>query len=184
MFYELSNNPTVPVSLSDAKAFLRVDTTADDALITYLIEASVEWGEGYCNRDFRVKDWIGYYSTLCLTNSEPYPFVELSKSPINSVDAVDISVNGLYTATTQFIRKRQNSYDRILFTGTPLLDDSVGYTFKVTFSSGYSSLPNGLKTAILEHVSFLYENRADAPSEPPEQIKKLYHRFRNYAGYA
>ncbi len=41
-----------PVSLADIKAYGRVSTTADDALLTSLISAAREWSEIFCERRF------------------------------------------------------------------------------------------------------------------------------------
>lgn len=183
-YYALTNTPTVPVSLSDAKSFLRVDFTKDDSLITSLISSAVEWGERFTNSNFSQHDWEGFYEDVCFTNHEIYGFLPLERSPITAVTSVEVSTSGIFSAITDFIRKQRNSYDRILITQTQDIDDTVAYTYKVTFSSGYATLPDAIKTAILEHVAFLYENRADAPSDPPNQIKELYRPFRHVAGYA
>ena len=184
MFFELQNTPDVPISLEDAKAYLRVDTAKDDLVITDMIHAATEWGELYCSRDFSNKEWIGYFDELCVTNTEPAPFVSLNKSPVTSVASVEISSGGTLSATNNFIRKRRSSYDRLLFSDSVAIDDSVAYTIVVNFTSGYTHLPYALRSCLLQHIAFLYENRGDAPSEPTEQIKDMYNEFRHIGGYA
>ena len=186
MYYSLLNVPIVPISLNEAKSFLRVDNTLEDSVITSMIEAAVEWGEGYTNLDFRPKNWEGFFSYLCESRQEPFPYIRLAKSPVSGTPTAEISIGGVYTANTDIIYKQYNSKSVVLFTGAAPTDSTVAYTHKITFSSGYAagSLPAGIRNAVLEHISFLYENRGDAPSEPTSQIKQLYSRFRNVAGYA
>lgn len=184
MFFELQNNPEIPITLTDAKDYLRVDVTKDDAVIQDMINAVVEWGELYCNRDFRQKEWIGYFSDLCVTNSEDFPFISLNHSPVTSITSVEVSIGGVYVATNNYIRKRLSSYDRVLFNSSVAIDNDVAYTFRVAFNSGYTNLPYGIRSCLMQHLAFLYENRGDAPSEPTEQIKQMYNEFRLIGGYA
>tara|TARA_R110000851_G_scaffold134568_2_gene269878 strand:- start:2275 stop:2850 length:576 start_codon:yes stop_codon:yes gene_type:complete len=191
MFYVLQNTPTTPVSLSVAKAHLRVDFNKDDTLIQSLIEAAVGWGESYTNMDFSVKEWVASFASPCFTNYETRPYLELKKSPINAVTSLTISSNGTPVASTGFIRKQRPSYDRLLLTEAVVIDDSVAYTYDVSFTSGFTDLPSTHVNAILEHVAFLYENRGDVAADSnlmgmtvPKQIKMLYNSKRNFSGYA
>jgi uncharacterized phiE125 gp8 family phage protein len=47
-----------PVTLSEAKAHLRVDTTADDAYIGSLISAAREWCEQHLDRTLVHTQWV------------------------------------------------------------------------------------------------------------------------------
>jgi hypothetical protein len=49
-----------PVSLSEAKTFLRISGTGDDSQITGLISAAREYVETFCNRAFAVKSYVQY----------------------------------------------------------------------------------------------------------------------------
>lgn len=178
MYYELTNTPLIPVSLSDAKDFLKVSHTKEDDLIQGLIETAVVYGEKYTARDFSIKTWDCFTNDLCLTG-DALPFIELHRSPLVSIEAIENSVSGSYVANSNFIQKDRFGYSRLLLNGSyPSIDSAVAYTFKVSFTSGYSTLPEGLKTAVLEHINFLYENRGDVPSENISQIKALYKQYR------
>ena len=51
-------DPTVnPVTLSEAKAHLRIDSDAEDSLISSLITAATRWAEDYCDRTFCHTQW-------------------------------------------------------------------------------------------------------------------------------
>ena len=178
MYYELTNTPTVPVSLSDAKDFLKVSHTKEDDLIQGLIETAVSYGEKYTGRDFSIKTWNGFENDLCFTG-DALPFIELHRSPLVSIETIENSVDGAYVANADFIQKDRFGYSRLLLNGSyPSIDSSVAYTFKIGFTSGYATLPEELKTAVLEHINFLYENRGDVPSEHITQIRSLYKQYR------
>lgn len=187
-FYTLTNSPSAPVDLADARAFLRIDDdlTEDNTLITDMILTAVEWGERYTLRDFSEKEWTGLFNSLESTNSERCAFIELRKSPITDITSVEISKAGVLSATTDFIRKQLDGFDRLLFTESVGIDTTVAYTFKVTFDSGFTTnLPATLKGAILKHVGFLYENRGDAGADVDEdELKQLYIKHRIMPGYA
>lgn len=177
MYYELTNTPDSPVSLADAKLFLRIEHDAEDALITSLIASAVDYGEKYTGRDFSVKTWDCYSSDICYGDALPY--IELQRAPYVSIQGFNNSVDGSYVDNTNYIIKNKSGYARLLVTGElPNIDTSVAYNYKVSFTSGYSTIPDGIKTAILEHVNFLYENRGDVPSNGIKQIKQLYHQYR------
>lgn len=46
-----------PVTLAEAKAHLRIDSTAEDDLISTLITAATRWAEDYCDRTFCSTQW-------------------------------------------------------------------------------------------------------------------------------
>ena len=47
-----------PVTLADAKAHLRIDNDAEDALIQSLISTARQWAEDYCDRTFVLTKWV------------------------------------------------------------------------------------------------------------------------------
>lgn len=46
-----------PVTLSEAKLHLRIDTTDDDTLISSFIATATRWAEDYCDRTFCATQW-------------------------------------------------------------------------------------------------------------------------------
>ena len=74
---------TEPVTLAEAKNYLRLNNTQDDDLITSLIENARLDAEKYLNSDIVSKQRTTYYNYL----DTP---VNLKYAPINSVDTVTI----------------------------------------------------------------------------------------------
>jgi uncharacterized phiE125 gp8 family phage protein len=188
-YYNLLTPPAEePVSLSDAKAFLRIadSITIEDSLISSLIETARVYAERFTNRNFILRDWEGLFPGLQSSKFEPAYYVELSKSPLNDVtDVLWYSSSG-YTSTSEYKIKYNSSFSRLLFFEYPgsFPSDTV-YKLKVLFKAGYgnaSDVPEAIKHGIKEHVNFLYENRGDVQAigseTVPEQIKIRYKQYR------
>ncbi len=81
---ELTAPPaTEPVSLADAKAYLKVDTTDDDALITRLISAARARAEWHTGRAFVTQNW-----TLWLDGWPDSGVIEIPLPPLQSVTSL------------------------------------------------------------------------------------------------
>lgn len=173
-----------PLSLATAKEWLRIRTSADDALITALIPAAVKAGEDFTNRVFVARTIEGYFSGLEVSQFENYPFVTLRRAPLSSIISVEVSVDGSFTAFTDYVLKETNGFSRVLFENgifdaSP--DTDVPYPLKITFVSGYgeaSDVPAGIITALEAHIAFLYENRGDVIADGkigmPLETKAIY----------
>ena len=81
MYTKVTTEPTVePVSLEEAKLHLKVDNTADDVLITGLIQAARQACENYEAKAYCIKTYtakMNFLQSVCL----PYP-------PLAQVDAI------------------------------------------------------------------------------------------------
>ena len=188
-YYNLSVAPdTDPITLAEARLFLKIRAavTTDDALITELITTATQDGESYTNRNFVTRTWQGFFTGVQLSNCEPTPFIELRRSPLIAVSEVAIMESGSYVATTDYKLKEKSSFSRLLFYNQlATADAETPYPLRVTFTAGYGNfavVPEKIKTAIKEHVNFLYENRGDVQAEGkeriPGQVTALYKRFK------
>lgn len=61
--------PHLQISLEEVKAYLRIDHTADDVLLTLLIESAKEHAEAYLNHDFTELDSEGMVTFLTIPSS-------------------------------------------------------------------------------------------------------------------
>jgi uncharacterized phiE125 gp8 family phage protein len=132
-----------PVTLSEAKDFCKIDISTDDAILTELIVAAREMCEDFTNIGF-VPHLIR--ATLNNTNGDillPYgPAIEIIEVRNSDGDEID--------------------YDNYKFSGNLFLslktpkEDGI----EVTYTSGYQVLPKRLKTALLNTVYYLWDNRA------------------------
>ena len=131
------------VSIAEVKNYVRIDTSADDALIGHMITQARIWAENYISRDIVAKNRT-YYLDATATGLFDLPF-----GPVASIS--EITIDG--TATT--------SYEILgLDNETIELDGGAAEKVKITYIT--SGINNALmKQAMLQTISTYYDNRAD-----------------------
>lgn len=174
-----------PVSVSEAKQHLRVDTSDDDSYIAALIVAARQWAETYLDRTLISTQW-----TIRM-DSFPHE-IELPRPPMSS-SGTTTATSITYTITdTQETATLSSSSYRVDRSSTPgvirnlygeswpshLMDqNSVTVTWWGGYGAAGSDVPAAIRHAILMHVAHLYERRlaADTMSsnEVPFGVKAL-----------
>jgi len=129
------------ITAQDVKDYVRIDTNADDALITQMITEARIWCENFISRDIVAKNRTYYLPT---TNG----LFDLPFAPIASV--VSVLINGSAAQYTEY------GLDDLSIE----LDGGPADNVKVTYTT--TGLNDGLvKQALLQLVSTFYDNRAD-----------------------
>lgn len=168
-FYTVTTPPAEePITLTEAKEHLRVNNSADDTLITALIETARQFGEKFCNRIFITTAFDCYFSGLDASSCEEYPWVQLRRAPLISLTAVEVFTGGAYAATTDYSLKDGNGFARLIFADGIEADVGQVYPLKASITAGYGAaadVPEDIKTALKSHIAFLYENRGDAVAQ-------------------
>jgi uncharacterized phiE125 gp8 family phage protein len=173
-----------PVTLSEAKAHLRIDSSDEDTLIGTLITAAREWCEEYLDRSLIHQQYV------MRLDSFPYE-IELPRPPM-ATSGTTTALTLTYTlgddstavlAATEYRIDRNSTPGvvRQLREGTwpANLDDQNAIT--VTWWAGYgasgSSVPAAIRSAMLMLVAHLWRNREmtteAALSEVPMGTKAL-----------
>jgi hypothetical protein len=147
---------TEPLTLQEVKDYLRLegfiddseslstDFDDDDTLIEELITSCRERLELFTGLSFVPKSY-----EVELTNLAGY--ITLPFGPVNDITSVtDVSGTALVYTTTNNLSKLK----------TPLRENLI-----VTYDCGYSTLPKGLKEAMLKEIAYRYENRGDIANE-------------------
>lgn len=182
---------TEPVSLTEAKAWLKVDTSDDDTLITELIQVAREAAENYTRRAFvtqtlkltldRFPIYRGngrFEQDGIFEVSVPYALgadsgqIFLPRAPIQSVTSIVTydDDNNSSTVSTSIYRLDAVA-DRVFLNEsqtwpTDLRDYAA---IEVTYVAGYgaaSAVPASIKAAIKMHILRMYDGRTvcDMPS--------------------
>lgn len=160
----ISAEPSVePISLTDAKLHLRVDTSDDDAYITMLITAA--------------RQWVEQMSNLCIIqqtvvekfNSFPaYGYFNLAKSPVISVDSIqytDTNGDTQTWASTEYDTDLVSKPARIMpkfaktYPSTRVALTPVSITYKAGFGAAATSVPVPIIQAMKLLIGEMYENR-------------------------
>jgi len=146
------------LTAQNVKDFVRVDTSADDNIITAMITQARIWCENYISRDIVAKN-RAYY--MDFTNG----VFDIPFGPVSEIE--ELTIDG--TATT--------SYEVLgLDNETIELDQGPGERVKVTYIT--AGLNDSLiKQAMLQLIATYYDNRADFVSgnvvETPTSTKKI-----------
>lgn len=168
---------TLPISLVDAKAHLRVTHSSHDDLITAIIWGACRQFENRSNEVLSAQTW-----DLVLKQSEVGDRVEWFKYPVTTITSVSYydSDDSLKTVSsddyTLFINGKPAS---IIFDDVPTTydrDDSMA----IRFAAGYTTLPLDIKQAVLATVFRLYENPGDPVSEKVSYFDKVVRDYRSY----
>lgn len=150
-----------PVSLTEAKSHLKVDTTADDTYITFIIKAATQLSEEYTNRFF-------INTVIEQTCSDFAQLQTLFKSKVSAVAHVKYydSDNSLQTLSAT-IYDTQLKYepsqiqlaDDKSFPEITKRNDAVVARYTVGYGASASDVPEIIKQAILLTIGNFYQNR-------------------------
>jgi uncharacterized phiE125 gp8 family phage protein len=197
MFYDLRRlkivtAPTIePVTLADAKLFLKVDETADNALITSLIKAARHVCERYTSRALTAQTWQIFFD---IVQGSDHPLSEgishgadlsynasalfLPKPPLVSVTHVktydDSDVATTWASTNYFVDTATEPGRIVPRSGVSWPTATrVANGIEIQFVAGYAALgtdpetydiPEDMVTGIKRMINHLYENRGDDPA--------------------
>lgn len=162
---------TEPVSVETTKSFLRVDGTADDALITMLISAAREKGEQISRLAFMTQ-------TVVLTLDEwPSSPFQLRRPPLQSVTEVAyLDRDGVEHTWTDYTVDARSDVGSITFNSYPseALQDTgaITVTYVAGFGSTSDSVPKRIQQALLMLIAHWYENRES--QDVPSAIKQMF----------
>jgi len=181
-----ATDPAVePVSVSEAKAHLRVDTADDDTYIGTLITAARQWAETYLDRSLVYTQWEMKLDMFPWEIEMPRP--PMAQAGTTTAVSITYTLNeslGTATLSTSDYRVDRASTPGVARTNyggswpSHLADqNSVTVTWWGGYGASGSDVPAAIRHAILMHVGHLYERRlaADnvASNEVPFGVKAL-----------
>ena len=160
-----------PVTLSEAKAHLRVDGTDSDAEIAAMISAAREWCEQYLDRTLVHTQWVMRFDRFPVDGTQD---IELPRPPMvasgaNTAVSLSYTLEGGATATygTSSYRVDRHSTPGAVktnYAGTwpPHLqdDNSISVTWWAGYGASGSDVPRAIRHAMLMLVAHWYENRS------------------------
>ena len=169
-----------PVSLAEAKLFLRIDHDDEDALVAALIAAAREAVEAGCGRALVTRqvretqdDW----------DREPNGAVRLGLGPVSAIVAVRlVDAEGAATALSAASYRLDGARDRprLVFAAgppTPLRASAgIEIDYDAGFSTAASGAPAALRLAVLHIAAALYEAR-QGEAAIPEAARALMRPF-------
>lgn len=191
-----------PVTVEDAKAWMRIDVDDDDVMIASLIATAREYAEKYLGRALVTQTWKytrdlvknrlddnlgeGWHDIAVSELYEPMPrMIDLPYKPLISIT----SVTTYNTANTSAVYSSSN-YIADTANGRLVLNESAVWpsalrdraAIEVVYQSGYGvtlNVPDAIKTAIKMHVQKMYDERIVC--ELPSSAASLLNMYRVYA---
>jgi uncharacterized phiE125 gp8 family phage protein len=158
MLITYTSTPTLDnvISIAELKSYARVDASDDDALITSLRDAAINYIESHCDIRIGAVEALGYIDTF-------YP-VRFPVGPVSAITRVDyINSSNVLTElpATSYYQEFVNGQGRINWVNSPSLYSYSYNRIKITFSVGYAeaSVPEAILHAIRLLVAHFYENR-------------------------
>lgn len=161
-----------PVSLETAKAFLRVDTTDEDTLITALVKGARETGEELARRAF-----ITQTLEMVIDDWPPDFTLALLRPPLQSVTSVKYyDEDGVEATWTDYVVDARSQPGRIHFNSTPgttlLETGGIVVRYVAGYGAAATDVPQRIIEAIKSLVAYRYENRWSV--EVPKEIKEIF----------
>ena len=150
-----------PITLTEAKTHLKVDTTADDTFITNLIKSATSSAQEYTNRFF-------IQTTIQQVGDKWEDISNLFKSPVLSVTNIKyVSTDGILTTLNSSVYflddvnkpariglKPNQSYPEIIDSL-----NAVQVNYVVGLAAGPDEVDEGIRQALLLTIGNWYQNR-------------------------
>lgn len=153
-----------PCTLTEVKTALRLDTSADDTLITALISAARSQLEVFTGISLVTREMN------TIARLDGCNMFELPYGPVADLNSVQVSsLNPGNQAATTLTSDQYSLYgDQFvnLIASAPTWDPTIAGAqsrgiFALTYETGYTTLPNALKQAVIQQTVYLYEHRGD-----------------------
>lgn len=186
-YKQIARDSSDAVPLSLVKSHLRItgENSCEDELIRTYIDTAILCFEALTKR------------VLITTTFKTYRDIwersyELRKSPFQSVESVQYydTDNVLQTLdSSNYYTTDESGYSQLIFNNDaslPTLKDrkqAIEITFKAGYGDSVDNVPTDVKTALLQHVAQMYDNRGDCEGDCCENLlpptaKMIYNKYR------
>ncbi|MDB4694367.1 head-tail connector protein [Flavobacteriales bacterium] len=145
------------ISLATAKAHLRVDSSAEDALITSLISTAGEIVEEYTGQ-YLSSCGFTYYADYFSSVMKIYASPGISITSVKFTDSAGV----LQThSSSEYFTDLKSHPIRVQFENLPTDVDDRVHAVQIAGTAGFTTVPETLKSAMLLILGHLYEHRKD-----------------------
>jgi len=191
-----------PVSKIEALEYLRLDEGIDDMQVRSYIQASTTWAENYTNRFFisrtcqMMLDGVREIDSPLWEGMRTGPYkvdlsdhIEIAAAPVLSVESVkyysDDDTQYTWAASNYYVDTFSEPAKIGLRSGGTYPTDLRNLNgLEINFTAGYGTnpftVPEPIRVAILQYLTFMYENRGDdeVKSNPPGIVRSLLDPYR------
>lgn len=170
--YSLVSSPAAePVSLSDAKAFLRVDGSDEDGIIGNLITATRVQAENYLRRRLMTQSWkISFDGIAPAAVHLPY----LPAQSVTSVTQYDRSENATVMDSSRYYLTAGNE---VLMFDAYLCSHRIEMVYVAGYGDAGADVPEPIRQGMLQQIGYFYEGRGNN-GNMPIPVKSLWEPYR------
>lgn len=159
-----------PVTLSEAKSYLRLDSSAEDSLVNLLITAARKSAEEYLRRSLITQSWKLAYDDFIAGD------IALPRAPVQSITSVAlVDINGGSTAVSPATYSLNAAKTQMVLDGI-----LSAHRIDIVYVAGYgvaSDVPAPLRQGILAHLAEMFDRRSAAAGFPAS-VQALYAPYR------
>lgn len=166
------NTVNTPISLSDAKAWLKMEEDDDNAIITALIDEVIDLAEREYNFTIVDKTVTAVYESFGNR-------IHLLMAPVKTVTSIKlIDSEGEETTLT-------NTEDYHYKGNTVYISKGSANLLEIVYTAGWDSLPSGILLGLKKMILSAYEDRQDVAGMSVELIpgnsRQIFKRYRRFA---
>ncbi len=191
-----------PISLSDMTPYLRVDFADDNPIVSALIsayreEAEIKTGRSFAPQTLQAmwtlpqvnagsltgprllyeQDFYQYNESLGANPFSPAPFIlPMPQPPLVAVSLFEYRITAFASWQTwpALVGSTPNYVvDTLPIPGVVYLQyPPPAYQYRLTYTAGYSTLPAGMKLALMQYIAWKYDNR-EGEEMPAEILNAL-----------
>lgn len=144
------------VTKAEYKAYAGKTSTNDDAIIDILIPKVSELVKTICRRTF--VDFVGDAKTEYFDGGLSY--LLLAETPVLSISSVSLSTDygKTYTSLTEYTDYALSKKDDTIVSTSPSGFTDYVNGYEVVYNAGYETLPEDLKLAVFDLISYYIKN--------------------------
>ena len=202
---KLITGPAIePISRIEAREHLRLDDDVDDRQIRIYIQAARNWAENYTGRAFINRTMAMYLDGFNAVDDPLWEGMRTGPSVINYANFIELTLNPVSSVTsinyyadddTEYTWATSNYYSDIISEPARIVlrdggalptDLRAANGIKINFVAGYGAnptdVPEAIKVAMLQFMSFVYEHRGDYEGsiEAPKVVRSLLDPYKIY----
>ena len=166
MAIETTTNPLPPAALHELKAWLRIDTASEDALLYAQIRAAVDMAGRFMGQPLLASDcaeevpaatgWqrLGVGGVLSITNA------------LNAADDAPLPPQ----AWEMDIDRHGAGWVRLSGVATPIETPRARILYRAGLARNWAAVPEALRQGVIRYAAHLYATRDTGDSAPPAAV--------------
>lgn len=153
-----------PITLAQAKIFLRVEHTGDDEAITRAISAARVAAEQYCKTAFLPQTW-----DYAKANPEPTR-LHLPIGPAQSISSITLTTEAGASSTMNAANYRLSVAGFSVLFDPAISIERITVRYVAGIATTVADMPSSLAQGMLHHIAVMMETRDGAAPMPMQSI--------------